>query len=133
MNIIGLGGINKRIDDENFDSLEDAIANREFGMDYKQLGKNEKEWVRDEMDIIGLGGIGSKTSAVYTDPKTGKKYSLQYVSYKKKWELDIIKKGASIYSSNAIVTIKRDTIKEIRDWLDGYNINSKWTKGIKKE
>jgi hypothetical protein len=31
------------------------------------------------------------------------------------------------------VTIKRDTIKEIRDWLDGYNINSKWTKGIKKE
>jgi hypothetical protein len=85
------------------------------------------------MNIIGLGGIGSKTSAVYTDPKTGKKYSLQYVSYKKKWELDIIKKGASIYSSNAIVTIKRDTIKEIRDWLDGYNINSKWTKGIKKE
>jgi hypothetical protein len=59
MNIIGLGGINKRIDDENFDSLEDAIANREFGMDYKQLGKNEKEWVRDEMDIIGLGGIGA--------------------------------------------------------------------------
>ena len=45
------------------------------------------------MNIIGLGGIGSKTSAVYTDPKTGKKYSLQYVSYKKKWELDIIKKS----------------------------------------
>jgi hypothetical protein len=59
MSIIGLGGVNKRIDDENFDSLEDAIANREFGMDYKQLGKNEKEWVRDEMDIIGLGGIGA--------------------------------------------------------------------------
>ena len=59
MNIIGLGGINKRIDDENFDSLEDAIANREFGMDYKQLGKNEKEWVRDEMDIIGLGGVNN--------------------------------------------------------------------------
>ena len=25
----------------------DAIANDEFGMDYDQLGPNEKEWVRD--------------------------------------------------------------------------------------
>ncbi len=24
------------------------IANDEFGMDYNQLGPNEKEWVRDE-------------------------------------------------------------------------------------
>ena len=46
-----------------------------------------------------------KTSAVYTDPKTGKGYDLQYVSSKKRWELDIMKKGASIYS-NAITTIK---------------------------
>ena len=30
--------------------LEDEIANEEFGMDYDQLGPNEKEWVRDEMD-----------------------------------------------------------------------------------
>ena len=37
--------------DENFDSLEDAIANSEFGMDYNQLGPGEKEWVRDEMDM----------------------------------------------------------------------------------
>ena len=37
--------------DENFDSLEDAIANSEFGMDYNQLGPGEKEWVRDEMSM----------------------------------------------------------------------------------
>ena len=37
--------------DENFDSLEDAISNSEFGMDYNQLGPGEKEWVRDEMDM----------------------------------------------------------------------------------
>lgn len=26
----------------------DQIAQEEFGMDYDQLGSNEKEWVRDE-------------------------------------------------------------------------------------
>ena len=70
-----------------------------------------------------------KTSAVYKDPKTGKGYDLQYVSSKKRWELDIMKKGASMYSS-AITTIKRDTLKEIQDWLDGYKIDSKWTQGL---
>ena len=70
-----------------------------------------------------------KTSAVYTDPNTGKKYDLQYVSTKKRWELDVMKKGASIYSS-AITTIKRDTLAEIQEWLDGYNIDSSWTKGL---
>jgi hypothetical protein len=76
-------------------------------------------------DFIGEG----KTSAVYTDPNTGKKYDLQYVSTKKRWELDIMKKGASIYSS-AITTIKRDTLAEIQEWLDGYKIDSSWTKGL---
>ena len=37
--------------DENYDSLEDAIANAEFGMDYNQLGPSEKEWVDDEMSM----------------------------------------------------------------------------------
>ena len=70
-----------------------------------------------------------KTSAVYKDPNTGKGYDLQYVSTKKRWELDIMKKGASIYSS-AISTIKRDTLAEIQEWLDGYKIDSSWTKGL---
>ncbi len=34
--------------------LEDEIANEEFGMDYDQLGPNEKEWVRDEMDNMSM-------------------------------------------------------------------------------
>jgi hypothetical protein len=70
-----------------------------------------------------------KTSAVYTDPKTGKGYDLQYVSSEKRWELDVMKKGASIYS-NAITTIKRNTLAEIQEWLDGYKIDSSWTKGL---
>lgn len=31
-------------------SLEDEIANDEFGMDYDQLGPGEQEWVRDQID-----------------------------------------------------------------------------------
>jgi len=30
--------------------IYDDIANMEFGMDYDQLGSNEQEWVRDEID-----------------------------------------------------------------------------------
>ena len=73
--------------------------------------------------------VEGKTSASYKDPKTGKGYSLDYYSSKKRWELDVMKKNASIYS-NAITTIKRDTLAEIQEWLDGYKIDSSWTKGL---
>tara|TARA_Y100000385_G_scaffold31036_1_gene29284 strand:- start:291 stop:596 length:306 start_codon:yes stop_codon:yes gene_type:complete len=65
--------------------------------------------------------------STYTDPNTGKSYDLQFVSSKNRWELDIMKKGASIYS-NAITTIKRETVEEIIDWLEGYNIDSSWVR-----
>lgn len=72
------------LSEEEYDSLEDEIANREFGMDYNQLGPNEKEWVRDEIDNLDeakyqgkeveLGKPkrgGSKKFYVYVkDPKT---------------------------------------------------------------
>ncbi len=38
--------------DEDSDPSEDDIAQAEFGMDYNQLGPNEKEWVRDEYENI---------------------------------------------------------------------------------
>jgi len=34
--------------------LEDELANMEFGMDYDQLGDNEKEWVHDEIDNMSM-------------------------------------------------------------------------------
>ena len=37
--------------------IYDDIANSEFGMDYDQLGDNEKEWVRDEMDNMEYESI----------------------------------------------------------------------------
>jgi len=34
--------------------IYDDIANMEFGMDYDQLGSNEQEWVRDEIDNMSM-------------------------------------------------------------------------------
>ena len=34
--------------------IYDDVANMEFGMDYDQLGSNEKEWVRDEIDNMEI-------------------------------------------------------------------------------
>ena len=34
--------------------IYDDIANEEFGMDYDQLGSNEQEWVRDEIDNMPI-------------------------------------------------------------------------------
>ena len=74
------------IAEEDYDSLEDEIANSEFGMDYNQLGPNEKEWVQDEIENMKLNEAeyqgkevelnkpkrgGSKKFFVYVkDPKT---------------------------------------------------------------
>ena len=74
--------------EEEYDSLEDEIANSEFGMDYDQLGPGEKEWVRDEIENMNLEEAeyqgkkvdlnkpkrgGSKKFYVYVkNPKTGK-------------------------------------------------------------
>lgn len=44
------------LDESNYDSLEDEIANEEFGMDFNQLGSKEQEWVRDEIDNMRTKG-----------------------------------------------------------------------------
>ena len=33
-------------------NIKDVIAQNEFGMDYDQLGPNEKEWVNDEIENL---------------------------------------------------------------------------------
>ena len=35
-------------------NVKDVIAQNEFGLDYDQLGPNEKEWVNDELDKPGM-------------------------------------------------------------------------------
>tara|TARA_R100001460_G_scaffold74297_1_gene115353 strand:- start:163 stop:279 length:117 start_codon:yes stop_codon:yes gene_type:complete len=33
-------------------NVYEEIANREFGLDYNQLGSGEQEWVNDEVDNL---------------------------------------------------------------------------------
>ena len=50
------GDIWKGVKEEVNEQMDiyDDIANSEFGMDYDQLGSNEKEWVRDEIDSMKM-------------------------------------------------------------------------------
>jgi len=47
--------------------IYDDIANMEFGMDYDQLGDNEKEWVRDEINNMNeeLTIAGKKVKTIH--------------------------------------------------------------------
>ena len=47
--------------------IYDDVANMEFGMDYDQLGPNEKEWVRDEIDNMNeeLTIAGKKVKTIH--------------------------------------------------------------------
>ena len=47
--------------------IYDDIANMEFGMDYDQLGDNEKEWVRDEIDNMEYSNESLKEAIVDYD------------------------------------------------------------------
>ena len=76
--------------------IYDDIANSEFGMDYDQLGDNEKAWVRDEIDNMSMNeakknnkklnkpmrdSSGGKAYKVYVkDPKTKKIKTVRFGS-----------------------------------------------------
>ncbi len=47
--------------------IYDEIANMEFGMDYDQLGSNEKEWVRDEIDNMEMRESLNESNSNYPD------------------------------------------------------------------
>lgn len=48
--------VKKRVSESLNEQMDiyDDIANEEFGMDYDQLGSNEQEWVRDEIDNMEM-------------------------------------------------------------------------------
>jgi hypothetical protein len=76
-------------------------------------------------------GLNEGNSTLYKDSNTGKQYDIQKSG--NKWEMDITKKDASIYDQNATSTIKRDSPAELKDWLDGYKIDSSWMSHLVKE
>ena len=72
--------------DEDYDSLEDSIAQSEFSMDYDQLGSGEKEWVRDEMDNMSMKEAKFKGKTVDLNKPTrgdSKKFKVYVNSGKK--------------------------------------------------
>lgn len=77
---------------------------------------------RDVKKVVKESINEGKNSAVWTSPKTGKSYDIQKNG--NRWEMDIMKKGSSIYDK--VTTIKRKTPQELKDWLDGYKIDSQW-------
>jgi hypothetical protein len=61
--------------------IYDDIANMEFGMDYDQLGDNEKEWVRDEIDNMNeeLTIAGKKVKTIHkNDSNNVKDHEIEY-------------------------------------------------------
>ena len=61
--------VDKSITEGFMDSQIDQIAQAEFGMDYDQLGKGEKEWVRDEIDNMTESVTEAKEDPTITPKK----------------------------------------------------------------
>jgi len=64
----------------------DVVAQSEFGMDYDQLGPNEKEWVRDEIDNMEMNEAKFKGKTVDLNKPTrgdSKKFKVYVNSGKK--------------------------------------------------
>jgi len=64
----------------------------------------------------------SINESVYFDPKSNKELDLQWNG--RQWEIDIRKKGDMSFSKS--VTIKRDTLEQIKDWCRQYNLPTDW-------
>ena len=71
------------MDEGDYDSLEDEIANNEFGMDYNQLGPNEKEWVDDEIENLNEGEYRGKDVPLNKPKRGGSKKFYVYTKNKK--------------------------------------------------
>jgi hypothetical protein len=71
------------MDEGNYDSIEDEIANNEFGMDYDQLGPNEKEWVDDEVANLNEGEYRGKDVPLNKPKRGGSKKFYVYTKNKK--------------------------------------------------
>ena len=71
------------IDEVDYNSLEDEIANNEFGMDYNQLGPNEKEWVDDEVANLNEGEYRGKDVPLNKPKRGGSKKFYVYTKNKK--------------------------------------------------
>ena len=111
--------------EEDYDSLEDEIANSEFGMDYSQLGPNEKEWVQDEIENMNLDEAEYQGKDVdLNKPKRGgsKKFYV-YVRDPKTKNIKKVSFGAKDGGGN--LAVKLDDPKRRKAFADRHNCKGK--------
>ena len=102
--------------------IYDDIANMEFGMDYDQLGDNEKEWVRDEIDNMEMneGTFNSPNHiAIFDGPdgmvdvyKTSEGYYFQTDNYD--GEASNAKEAAKWLKDNGFVRLQAGSLDEAK-------------------
>ena len=116
--------------------IYDDVANMEFGMDYDQLGSNEKEWVRDEIDNMSIneeveikksikdiedGDVilykGKKFKVDYIDPWSagGRILNLTDLKSSKKGKLKVkfvTPKGNTGTASDTMLTVLKESVDE---------------------
>ena len=102
--------------------IYDEIANMEFGMDYDQLGDNEKEWVRDEIDNMSMneGTFNSPNHiAIFDGPdgmvdvyKTPEGYYFQTDNYD--GEASNAKEAAKWLKDNGFVRLQAGSLDEAK-------------------
>mgnify|MGYP003120353371 CR=1 FL=1 len=88
--------------DEQMDIYDD-IANSEFGMDYDQLGSNEQEWVRDEIDNLSEAEYKGREVSLNKPKRGGPKKFFVYVKNPKTGNIKKVNFGDS---GNLSVKIK---------------------------
>ena len=107
--------------------IYDEIANMEFGMDYDQLGSNEQEWVRDEIDNMNeeLTIAGKKVKTIHkNDSNNVKDHEIEYEDGTKEPYLKhIIKEAAKKYKKGDKLKVKLKNGKEFDITFDSYSSN----------
>ena len=103
--------------DENFDSLEDAIANSEFSMDYDQLGSGEKEWVRDEIDNMSMNEDRkyNQEELLRLDLIARRKFDCDYEKCTDEQKDEILKDKVKVGVKEALQEAKQDIYDKFLD------------------
>jgi len=110
--------------EEDYDSLEDEIANSEFGMDYDQLGPGEKEWVRDEIENMNLEEAEYQGKEVdLNKPKRGG--SKKFYVYVKNDKGNVVKVEFGAKDGGQNLAVKLDDPKRRKAFADRHNCQDK--------
>jgi len=88
--------------DEQMDIYDD-VANEEFGMDFDQLGPNEQEWVRNEIDNLSEAEYKGRNVPLNKPKRGGPKKFFVYVKNPKTGKIKKVNFGDS---GNLSVKIK---------------------------